>query len=89
VERCLACEAVLSKAEGVPQGHCLSALLCVNRQKLRYIERWRNCGMPRDVPLLTTASQARQRSTGWRPPLLTPGFWLLAPVSHFRYPFLK
>jgi hypothetical protein len=48
------------------QAKYLSALYAL-RSRSRDIERCQEKGLHRNVPLLTTASQARQRSTGGDP----------------------
>jgi hypothetical protein len=64
MERCLACEAVVSRAarvEGESSGRALS------QHKVDVaIERWQKWGEQHVVPLFTTASQARKRSTRHR-----------------------
>ena len=66
MERCLACEAVVSRAEGGSGGMVGCALRC-EAAGLVAIERRSIQRGHSDIPLLTTASQARQRSTGGDP----------------------
>jgi hypothetical protein len=58
VERCLACEAVVSKADGRRRAASNCALGCVKR-RLRQLSSDEMGSLHHDQPLFTTASQAR------------------------------
>jgi hypothetical protein len=81
VERCLACEAVVSGVIYETRRSVVYALYHAGRDDglgpdlslqarclhYRTIERRQGGALCNDITLLATASQARQRSTGWAP----------------------
>ena len=61
MERCLACEA--DGEQGLERNRPIVSLRSWALRGIGHnIERWQNLGIHHDIPLLTTASQARQRS---------------------------